>query len=68
MGRQYIGADQHFERKLRHDTELVPYEIRAEGDWKDCEALEVEGLTVSADYLDVSRVTNWRFERKAAVD
>ena len=61
MGRQYIGADQHIERKLRHDTELVPYEIRAEGDWKDFKALEVEGFAVSADYLDVSRVTNWKF-------
>ena len=54
MGGEDIGTYQHFEGKVRDDTELVPDEVFAEGYGQDCKALEVEGLTVFTNHLHVS--------------
>ena len=58
MGCEDVGTHQHFERKIRDDTELVPDEVCAEGDGQDCKALEVEGLAVSNNHLHVSGVAD----------
>ena len=68
MWRKHVCAYQHFKGEIKHDTKIVPDEIRAEGDGKYRKALDVEGLAIASDHPHISRVSNWGLKEKSIVN